>query len=76
MHCRQQSHDTIGMNYTYDDEGAVDTTTLVHPTWSQYGEKYKADFGAPVTVSYLMLTTSFMRSLRAGKTARYLHFLL
>ena len=32
--------------YTYDDEGAVDTTTLVHPTWSQYGEKYKADFGA------------------------------
>ena len=37
--------------YTYDDEGAVDTTTLVHPTWEQYGEKYKADFGAPVTVS-------------------------
>ena len=37
--------------YTYDEEGAVDTTTLVHPTWSQYGEKYKADFGAPVTVS-------------------------
>jgi len=37
--------------YTYDDEGAVDTTTLVHPTWAQYGEKYKADFGAPVTVS-------------------------
>ena len=37
--------------YTYDDEGAIDTTTLVHPTWAQYGEKYKADFGAPVTVS-------------------------
>ena len=37
--------------YTYDDEGAVDTTTLVHPTWAEYGEKYKADFGAPVTVS-------------------------
>jgi len=37
--------------YTYDDDGAVDTTTLVHPTWAEYGEKYKADFGAPVTVS-------------------------
>ena len=37
--------------YTYDDEGAVDTTTLVHPTWAEYGEKYKADFGAAVSVS-------------------------
>lgn len=37
--------------YTYTDEGEIDTTTLVHPTWSQYGEKYKADFGAPVSVS-------------------------
>ena len=38
--------------YTYDDEGAVETTQpLVHPTWSQYGEKYKADFGAAVSVS-------------------------
>ena len=23
----------------------------VHPTWEQYGEKYKADFGAAVSVS-------------------------
>ena len=37
--------------YTYDDEGAIDTTTLVHPTWAEYGEKYKADFGAAVSVS-------------------------
>ena len=37
--------------YTYDDEGAIDTTTLVHPTWSQYGEKYKADFGSAVQIS-------------------------
>ena len=37
--------------YTYDDEGEVESTTLVHPTWSQYGEKYKADFGAAVSVS-------------------------
>ena len=34
--------------YTYDDDGAVDTTTLIHPTWAQYGEKYKGQFGAPV----------------------------
>ena len=37
--------------YTYDDDGAIDTTTLVHPTWAEYGEKYKADFGAPVSVT-------------------------
>ena len=37
--------------YTYDDDGAVDTTTLVHPTWAEYGEKYKADFGAPVQIN-------------------------
>jgi hypothetical protein len=37
--------------YTYDDEGAVDTTTVVHPTWSQYGEKYAPQYGAPVSVT-------------------------
>ena len=37
--------------YTYNEEGEVEKTTKVHPTWAQYGEKYKADFGAPVTVS-------------------------
>ena len=35
---------------TYNDEGEVETTTTIHPTWSQYGEKYKAQFGAPVSV--------------------------
>jgi hypothetical protein len=34
----------------YNDEGEVETTTTIHPTWSQYGEKYKAQFGAPVVV--------------------------
>ena len=34
--------------YTYDDEGEVDTTTNIHPTWAQYGEKYQGEFGAPV----------------------------
>ena len=37
--------------YTYDEDGAIDTTTLVHPSWSEYGEKYKGQFGAPVSVS-------------------------
>jgi len=36
--------------YTYNEEGEVETTTTIHPTWSQYGEKYKADFGAAVVV--------------------------
>ena len=35
----------------YNDEGEVETTTTIHPTWSQYGEKYKAQFGAPVQIS-------------------------
>ena len=37
--------------YTYNEEGEVEKTTKVHPTWAQYGEKYKADFGAAVSVS-------------------------
>ena len=36
---------------TYNEEGEVETTTTIHPTWSQYGEKYKADFGASVQIS-------------------------
>ena len=35
----------------YNEEGEVESTTTIHPTWSQYGEKYKADFGAAVSVS-------------------------
>lgn len=37
--------------YTYDEEGAVDTSTVVHPSWEAYGEKYAKDFGAPVSVT-------------------------
>ena len=36
---------------TYNDEGEVESSNTVHPTWEQYGDKYKADFGAPVTVA-------------------------
>jgi hypothetical protein len=35
----------------FNDEGEVETTTTIHPTWSQYGEKYKADFGSAVQIS-------------------------
>ena len=35
----------------YNDEGEVESTTTIHPTWAQYGEKYKGQFGAPVTIS-------------------------
>lgn len=35
--------------YTYTEEGEVDTTTTIHPTWAQYGKKYEAVYGAPVT---------------------------
>ena len=37
--------------YTYDDEGEVESSNTVHPTWSQYGEKYAPQYGAPVSVS-------------------------
>lgn len=37
--------------YTYTEEGEVDTTTLVHPTWAQFGERNQGLFGSPVTVS-------------------------
>ena len=36
---------------TYNEEGELESTTAIHPTWEQYGDKYKADFGAPVTVT-------------------------
>ena len=35
---------------TYDEEGEVESTSTIHPTWAQYGEKYKGQFGSPVTV--------------------------
>ena len=36
---------------TYNEEGEVESTSTIHPTWAQYGEKYKGQFGAPVTIS-------------------------
>ena len=36
---------------TYNEEGEVESSNTIHPTWSQYGEKYAPQYGAPVTVS-------------------------
>ena len=64
---------------TYNDEGEVETTTKVHPTWAQYGEKYQADFGAAVSVgehtiyelevSWQDSETSALVALGSGKAA-------
>ena len=64
---------------TYDEEGEVVSTTNIHPTWAQYGEKYKGQFGAPVIVgdhtlyeievSWLDSETSSLVALGAGKSA-------
>ena len=64
--------------YTYDEDGGVDTTTLIHPTWAQYGEKYKGQFGAPVVAgshtvyemeaSWKESEVSALIALGAGKT--------
>ena len=35
---------------TYNEDGEVESTSTIHPTWEQYGEKYKGQFGAPVVV--------------------------
>ena len=68
---------------TYNDEGEVESTSTIHPTWAQYGEKYKGQFGAPVIVntndaeytlyeievSWLDSETSSLVALGAGKSA-------
>ena len=41
--------------YTYTEEGEVDTTTLVHPTWAQFGERNQGLFGSPVSVGDVVI---------------------
>jgi len=36
---------------TYNEDGEVESTSTIHPTWEQYGAKYQGQFGAPVTIS-------------------------
>jgi len=64
---------------TYNDEGEVESTTTIHPTWAQYGEKYKGQFGAAVVVgehtlyeieaSWLDGEVSALIALGAGQSA-------
>lgn len=36
---------------TYNEEGEVESSNTIHPTWSQYGERYAPQYGAPVSVT-------------------------
>ena len=36
---------------TYNEEGEVESTTAVHPTWEQFGIRNSGLFGSPVTVA-------------------------
>lgn len=33
---------------TYTEEGKIDATTSVNPTWNQYGVRYAPQYGTPV----------------------------
>jgi len=35
---------------TYNEDGEVESTSTIHPTWEQYGAKYQGQFGSPVSV--------------------------
>ena len=39
------------VEHTYNEEGEVESTTAVHPTWEQFGIRNKGLFGSPVTVA-------------------------
>jgi hypothetical protein len=36
---------------TYNEEGEVESSNTIHPTWKAYGEKYAPQYGAPVSVT-------------------------
>lgn len=64
---------------TYNEDGEVESTSTIHPTWEQYGVKYAGQFGAPVQVgdhivyemeaSWQNSEVSALISLGAGKAA-------
>lgn len=35
---------------TYNEEGEVESSTTIHPTWEQFGNRNSGLFGSPVTV--------------------------
>ena len=36
---------------TYNEEGEVESSTTIHPTWEQFGERNSGLFGSPVAVA-------------------------
>ena len=36
---------------TYNEEGEVESSTTIHPTWEQFGGRYSGLFGSPVSVA-------------------------
>ena len=68
---------------TYNEDGEVESTSTIHPTWEQYGVRYAGHFGAPVqisidgsdftiyemTASWLNSEVSALISLGSGKSA-------
>ena len=65
--------------YTYNEEGEVESTTTIHPTWEQFGSRYSGLFGSPVSVadvvvyemeaSWLDSEVSALLALGAGQSA-------
>ena len=39
------------VEYTYNEEGEVESSTTIHPTWEQFGSRYSGLFGSPVSVA-------------------------
>ena len=37
--------------YTYNEEGELESTTTIHPTWEQFGSRNSGLFGSPVSVA-------------------------
>lgn len=37
--------------YTYTEEGELESTTTIHPTWEQFGSRNSGLFGSPVSVA-------------------------
>ncbi len=36
---------------TYNEEGEVESSATIHPTWEQFGSRYSGLFGSPVSVA-------------------------
>jgi hypothetical protein len=64
---------------TYNEEGEVESSTTIHPTWEQYGSRNSGLFGSPVSVgdvvvyemeaSWLEGEVSALLALGNGQTA-------